>query len=46
MNQDTETSHVATIIIDSTKDIEYKFIVDGEWKYALDLPHRTDWRKY
>lgn len=45
MHQDTENSHVVTILIDATKDIEYKFIVDGEWKYAMDLPHRTDWRK-
>lgn len=44
MHQDTENSHVVTILIDATKDIEYKFIVDGEWKYAMDLPHRTDWR--
>jgi hypothetical protein len=49
MIQDTENiqRHVALIPIDaSKKDIEYKFIVDGEWKYAIDLPHRTDWRKF
>lgn len=47
MVQDTENTqrHVTTVPIDSTKDIEFKFIVDGEWKYAIDLPHRTDWRK-
>lgn len=46
MVQDTENTnrHVAMIPMDSTKDIEFKFIVDGEWKFAMDLPHRTDWR--
>jgi hypothetical protein len=48
MNQDTENinCHVIYIPMDLTeKDIEFKFIVDGEWKYAIDLPHRTDSRK-
>ncbi|KAI8970205.1 hypothetical protein BDF20DRAFT_838583 [Mycotypha africana] len=27
------------------KDMEFKFVVDGEWRYAEELPHRTDWRK-
>ncbi|KAL9543670.1 hypothetical protein MBANPS3_008003 [Mucor bainieri] len=46
MVQDTENSncHVVEIPMDLSKDIEYKFIVDGEWRYANDLPHRTDWR--
>ncbi|KAK4508921.1 uncharacterized protein ATC70_013544 [Mucor velutinosus] len=46
MVQDTEDSncHVVDIPMDLSKDIEYKFIVDGEWRYADDLPHRTDWR--
>lgn len=43
---ENENNHVIYIPMDSTKDIEFKFIVDGEWKYAHDLPHRTDWRKY
>lgn len=48
MVQDTESPncHVVEIPMDLSKDIEYKFIVDGEWRYASDLPHRTDWRKY
>lgn len=41
----TENCHVTEIPMDLTKDTEYKFIVDGEWRYASDLPHRTDWRK-
>lgn len=47
MVQDTENSncHVVEIPMDLSKDIEFKFIVDGEWRYANDLPHRTDWRK-
>lgn len=46
MVQDTENSncHVVEIPMDLSKDIEYKFIVDGEWRFANDLPHRTDWR--
>lgn len=46
MVQDTENSncHVVEIPMDLSKDIEFKFIVDGEWRYANDLPHRTDWR--
>ena len=45
MLQDTENLNrfSAQVSVDSTKDIEFKFIVDGEWKYASDLPHRTDW---
>ncbi|KAI8378825.1 hypothetical protein EDC96DRAFT_174660 [Choanephora cucurbitarum] len=45
MLQDTENLNrfIAQVSVDSTKDIEFKFIVDGEWKYASDLPHRTDW---
>lgn len=44
MIKDTDC-HVVYLQMDSTKDIEFKFIVDGEWKYATDLPHRKDWRK-
>ncbi|KAG2231468.1 hypothetical protein INT48_007541 [Thamnidium elegans] len=43
MIKDTDC-HVVYLQMDSTKDIEFKFIVDGEWKYAIDLPHREDWR--
>lgn len=47
MVQDTKDMrrHVVEIPMDLAKDIEFKFIVDGEWRYAADLPHRTDWRK-
>ena len=47
MVKDTEKPdcHVVDIPMDLSKDIEFKFIVDGEWRYASDLPHRTDWRK-
>lgn len=45
MIKDTDC-HVVFLQLDRTKDNEFKFIVDGEWKYAIDLPHRTDWRKY
>lgn len=38
--------HVIYLQLDSAKDIEFKFIVDGEWKYATDLPHRKDERKF
>jgi hypothetical protein len=41
----TENRHVIEIPMDLPRDIEFKFIVDGEWRYANDLPHRTDWRK-
>lgn len=43
MIKDTDC-HVVYLQMDSTKDIEFKFIVDGEWKYAIDLPHREDVR--
>lgn len=45
--QDTKDTkrHVVQIPMDLTRDIEFKFIVDGEWRYATDLPHRKDWRK-
>ncbi|KAI8338814.1 hypothetical protein BD560DRAFT_412753 [Blakeslea trispora] len=47
MVQDTKNPNrfSAQLTVDPTKDIEFKFIVDGEWKYASDLPHRTDWSK-
>ncbi|KAI8087720.1 immunoglobulin E-set [Gilbertella persicaria] len=46
MIPDAEDAHCYSVSIpmNLTKDVEYKFIVDGEWKYAKDLPHRTDWR--
>ncbi|KAI7905074.1 uncharacterized protein BX663DRAFT_549924 [Cokeromyces recurvatus] len=37
---------VIHIPLELDKEIEYKFIVDGEWRYAYELPHRRDWRKY
>ncbi|KAI8636207.1 hypothetical protein BD408DRAFT_448604 [Parasitella parasitica] len=41
---DKPNCYLAEIPMDLSKDIEFKFIVDGEWRYANDLPHRTDWR--
>lgn len=44
MVEDTKC-HVVSIPMDPSKDTEFKFIVDGEWRYAVDLPHRADGRK-
>ncbi|KAI9027651.1 immunoglobulin E-set [Phycomyces nitens] len=33
---------VASIPLDRSVDIEFKFVVDGIWSYAADLPHCTD----
>ncbi|CEP11343.1 hypothetical protein [Parasitella parasitica] len=46
LEQDTDKPHChfAEVPMDLSRDIEFKFIVDGEWRYANDLPHRTDWR--
>ncbi|KAG2194462.1 hypothetical protein INT47_003830 [Mucor saturninus] len=43
MVQETQC-HVVSIPMDPSKDTEFKFIVDGEWRYAMDLPHRADGR--
>ncbi|KAI8983470.1 hypothetical protein BDB01DRAFT_125249 [Pilobolus umbonatus] len=34
--------YLAEIPVNTKEDMEYKFVVDGEWRYAADLPHRTD----
>ncbi|KAL0078901.1 carbohydrate-binding module family 48 protein [Phycomyces blakesleeanus] len=43
MTKAPEASYfVASIPLDRSVDIEFKFVVDGIWSYAADLPHCTD----
>ncbi|KAI8374179.1 immunoglobulin E-set [Radiomyces spectabilis] len=32
----------AQVSIDETSPVSFKFVVDGEWRFAEDLPHETD----
>ncbi|KAI8884546.1 carbohydrate-binding module family 48 protein [Backusella circina FSU 941] len=42
MIPDTSHSYHVHLPFTLNKDMEFKFMVDGEWRYADDLPHRTD----
>jgi hypothetical protein len=46
MIKDEDSRYYANLPVSQTKDIEYKFVVDGRWCFADDLPHRADWSKF
>ncbi|KAI8881664.1 carbohydrate-binding module family 48 protein [Backusella circina FSU 941] len=43
MIKDKDDRYYANLPVSQSKDIEYKFVVDGQWCFADDLPHRADW---